>query len=264
MVRWPLGQGAQLLGRLGPRNLLECCRLVIQGAAPSLTGSPPRRPGPSWSPPGCTDLQPEVPGSGAYALIMHLVGERVGMPVAERGSGTFSAALAATIRHAGGTIITGRRVHRIMVEGGRAVLGPGHEQGRLGSVLRAAARPTDAHPGPAVAGRPEPGAGRQAHSVGLHPNSTSPPTTQTLCLLVVVSRPCRVQHQDAASGMRGPSHRGGTVLHAATARATVCDGDPGALPGSSTGAGRVRNWLVDGRPVPTWQGAWSDGQATAA
>jgi hypothetical protein len=29
-----------------------------------------------------SDLQPAVPGSGAYALIMHLLGERVGMPVA--------------------------------------------------------------------------------------------------------------------------------------------------------------------------------------
>jgi hypothetical protein len=29
MARWPLGQGAWLLGRLGP----ECCRLVIQGGS---------------------------------------------------------------------------------------------------------------------------------------------------------------------------------------------------------------------------------------
>jgi phytoene dehydrogenase-like protein len=33
MVRWPLGQGAQLLGRLGPRDLLELGRLVVQGGS---------------------------------------------------------------------------------------------------------------------------------------------------------------------------------------------------------------------------------------
>jgi phytoene dehydrogenase-like protein len=43
-----------------------------------------------------SDLQPEVPGSGAYALIMHLVGERVGMPVVEGGSGAPSAPPSAT------------------------------------------------------------------------------------------------------------------------------------------------------------------------
>src|SRR5215218_4610510 len=63
-----------------------------------------------------SDLQPEVGGSGAYALIVHL-GERVGMPVAEGGSGAVSAAL----RYAGGVIATGRRVDRIVVEHGRAV-----------------------------------------------------------------------------------------------------------------------------------------------
>jgi phytoene dehydrogenase-like protein len=68
-----------------------------------------------------SDLQPEVGGSGAYALIMHLLGERVGMPVAEGGSGTLSTALAAALHHAGGVIATSRRVDRIVVEGGRAV-----------------------------------------------------------------------------------------------------------------------------------------------
>jgi hypothetical protein len=190
-----------------------------------------------------SDLQPEVGGSGAYALIMHL-GERVGMPVAEGGSGAVSAALAEDIRHAGGVNTTGRRVDRIVVEGGWAVgieagvdafgarraviaaldlqlvirlagpdafpsrslpqlpryrrglgtfkldwaldgpvpwlaeacrrgpcrrFGPGDKQGRLGGVLRAAARSANAHLEPAVAGRPEPGLGRPAHPVGLHP-----------------------------------------------------------------------------------------------
>jgi phytoene dehydrogenase-like protein len=96
MVRWPLGQGAQLLGRLGPRDLLELGRLVIQGGsaiADRFTSEEARA---FLVAPGMhSDLQPEVPGSGAYALIMHLLGERVGMPVAEGGSGAVSMALAA-------------------------------------------------------------------------------------------------------------------------------------------------------------------------
>jgi hypothetical protein len=44
--------------------------------------------------------------------------------------------------------------------------GPGDKQGRLGGVLRAAARSANAHLGPAVAGRPEPGPGRPAHLWG--------------------------------------------------------------------------------------------------
>jgi phytoene dehydrogenase-like protein len=102
MVRWPLGQGAQLLGRLGPRNLLELCRLVIQGGSAIADRFASEGARAFLVAPGMhSDLQPEVGGSGAYALIMHL-GERVGMPVAEGGSGAVSAALAEAIRHAGG------------------------------------------------------------------------------------------------------------------------------------------------------------------
>jgi phytoene dehydrogenase-like protein len=122
MVRWPLGQGAQLLVRLGPRNLLECCRLVIQGGSAIADRFASEEARAFLVAPGMhSDLQPEVGGSGAYALIMHLLGERVGMPVAEGGSGAVSAALAAALRHAGGVIATGRRVDRIVVEHGRVV-----------------------------------------------------------------------------------------------------------------------------------------------
>jgi len=122
MVRWPLGQGAQLLGWLGPRNLLECCRLVIQGGSAIADRFASEEARAFLVAPGMhSDLQPEVGGSGAYALIMHLLGERVGMPVAEGGSGAVSAALAAALRYAGGVIATGRRVDRIVVEHGRAV-----------------------------------------------------------------------------------------------------------------------------------------------
>jgi phytoene dehydrogenase-like protein len=82
MVRWPLGQGAQLLGRLGPRNLLELGRLVIQGGSAIADRFASEEARAFLIAPGMhSDLQLEVPGSGAYALIMHLLGERVGMPV---------------------------------------------------------------------------------------------------------------------------------------------------------------------------------------
>jgi phytoene dehydrogenase-like protein len=122
MVRWPIGQGAQLLGRLGPRNLLELCRLVVQGGSAIADRFASEEARAFLVAPGMhSDLQPEVAGSGAYALIMHLLGERVGMPVAEGGSGAASAALAAAVRHAGGVIATAHRVDRIVVEDGRSV-----------------------------------------------------------------------------------------------------------------------------------------------
>jgi phytoene dehydrogenase-like protein len=122
MARWPLGRGARLLGRLGPRNLLELGRLVMQGGSAIADRFASEEARAFLVAPGMhSDLQPEVPGSGAYALIMHLLGERVGMPVAEGGSGAVSAALAAALRHAGGMIASGRRVDRIVVEAGRAV-----------------------------------------------------------------------------------------------------------------------------------------------
>src|SRR6266545_3302947 len=54
------------------------------------------------------DLAPEAPGAGVYALLLTLLGQRHGMPVAEGGTGAVSAALAAKLRDAGGVILTGR------------------------------------------------------------------------------------------------------------------------------------------------------------
>jgi phytoene dehydrogenase-like protein len=55
-----------------------------------------------------------------YALLLTLLGQRHGMPVAEGGTGSLTAALAARLRDAGGVVLTGRRVERIVVSGGRA------------------------------------------------------------------------------------------------------------------------------------------------
>ena len=66
------------------------------------------------------DLQPEEPGTGIYALLLSMLGQRFGMPVVEGGA-TDPAALAAKARHDGVEIATGRRVDRIVVEQGQAV-----------------------------------------------------------------------------------------------------------------------------------------------
>jgi phytoene dehydrogenase-like protein len=122
MRRWPLGQGARLLGRLGPRDAAELVRLVLQGGSAIADRFASEEARAFLVAPGMhSDLQPEVPDSGAYALIMHFLGERHGMPAAESGSGAVSAALAAALRQAGRELVTRRRVDRIVIERGRAV-----------------------------------------------------------------------------------------------------------------------------------------------
>jgi phytoene dehydrogenase-like protein len=123
MARWPLPQGARLARRLGSVGAaLGFTRMLLQGA-----GVVGRRfaseearaflVGPAMH----ADLQPEEPGTGVYALLLHFLGERHGMPVAEGGTGALSAAMAAKLRDAGGEIVTGHPVERIVVERGRAV-----------------------------------------------------------------------------------------------------------------------------------------------
>lgn len=123
MVRWPLPQGVRLARRLGSVGAaVEFTRMLLQGAAVvgQRFASEEARAflvGPAMH----ADLQPEEPGTGVYALVLHFLGERHGMPVAEGGTGTLSAAMAAKLRDAGGEIVTGRPVERIVVERGRAV-----------------------------------------------------------------------------------------------------------------------------------------------
>jgi phytoene dehydrogenase-like protein len=123
MARLPLAEGARLARRLGGVGpALEFIRMLLQGA--SVVGrrfaSKEARAfltGPAMH----ADLLPEEPGTGVYALLLHFLGEREGMPVAEGGTGAVSAAMAARFRDAGGEIITGQPVERIVVERGRVV-----------------------------------------------------------------------------------------------------------------------------------------------
>ncbi|HET6748454.1 MAG TPA: NAD(P)/FAD-dependent oxidoreductase [Actinomycetes bacterium] len=122
MQRWPFEELVEVVRTLGPSGSLEFARIVVQGV--SVVGarfeSEEARAfltGPAMH----ADLAPEMPGTGVYALLLTMLGQRFGMPVVEGGTGMISAALVARLRDVGATIVTGRRVDRIVVEGGRAV-----------------------------------------------------------------------------------------------------------------------------------------------
>jgi phytoene dehydrogenase-like protein len=122
MQRWPFEELVEVVRTLGPSGSLEFARIVVQGV--SVVGarfeSEEARAfltGPAMH----ADLAPEMPGTGVYALLLTMLGQRFGMPVVEGGTGMISAALVARLRDVDATIVTGRRVDRIVVEGGRAI-----------------------------------------------------------------------------------------------------------------------------------------------
>jgi phytoene dehydrogenase-like protein len=123
MARWPVREAAAMARRLGGvQPALEFARVLLQGAD-VIAGRFESEQARAFlvAPAMHADLAPEAPGSGVYALLLNLIGQRHGMPVAEGGTGAVSAALAAKLRDAGGEILTGQRVERIVVDGGRAV-----------------------------------------------------------------------------------------------------------------------------------------------
>ena len=122
MQRWPFEELVRVVRLLGPAGSLEFARIVVQGvsAVGARFESEEARAflaGPAMH----ADLEPEMPGTGVYALLLSMIGQRFGMPVVEGGTGMITAALVARLRDVGATITTGRRVERIVVEGGRAV-----------------------------------------------------------------------------------------------------------------------------------------------
>ena len=123
MQRWPLRQGIELAGRLGGVTAaVEFARAVVQGAS-ALADRFESEAARAFlvAPAMHADLQPEEAGTGMYALVLGMLGQRYGMPVAEGGTGAVSAALASALLAVGGTILTGAPVERIVVRGGRAV-----------------------------------------------------------------------------------------------------------------------------------------------
>jgi phytoene dehydrogenase-like protein len=67
------------------------------------------------------DFGPDVPGGAVFAFVAALSAHVHGMPIAEGGAGRITAALRTMIEQAGGRIVTGAEVTRVVVKGGRAV-----------------------------------------------------------------------------------------------------------------------------------------------
>jgi phytoene dehydrogenase-like protein len=122
MQRWPFEELAKVAGRLRLSGGLQFARMVVSGVsavADRFESAQARAflTGPAMH----ADLPPEAPGTGIYALLLSMLGQRFGMPVVEGGTGRITDALEAKARGDGVEILTGRRVGRIVVEGGRAV-----------------------------------------------------------------------------------------------------------------------------------------------
>jgi phytoene dehydrogenase-like protein len=122
MARWPLREAAAMWRRLGGvQAAVGFARTLLQGASVVAERFESEQARAFLVAPAMhADLAPEQPGTAVYALLLNLIGQRHGMPVAQGGTGAASEALAAKLRDAGGEIHTGRRVDRIVVNGGRA------------------------------------------------------------------------------------------------------------------------------------------------
>jgi phytoene dehydrogenase-like protein len=122
MQRWPFEELGKVIGRLRLWGGLEFARMVVSGvSAVGLRFESDQARAFLTGPAMHADLQPEEPGTGIYALLLWMLGQRYGMPVVEGGTGMITAALVAKARGDGVEILTGRRVERIVVERGRAV-----------------------------------------------------------------------------------------------------------------------------------------------
>lgn len=70
---------------------------------------------------GHADIPLTAPGSGAFGLLMAMLGQTVGWPAPEGGAGALSAALVRRLASRGGELRCSSPVTRIDIEGGRAV-----------------------------------------------------------------------------------------------------------------------------------------------
>jgi phytoene dehydrogenase-like protein len=122
MQRWPFEELAKVVGRLRLSGGLQFARLVVSGVSAVAERFESEQAKAFLTGPAMhADLQPEEPGTGIYALLLSMLGQRFGMPVVEGGTGMITAGLEAKARGDGVEILTGRRVDRIVVDRGRAV-----------------------------------------------------------------------------------------------------------------------------------------------
>jgi phytoene dehydrogenase-like protein len=120
----PLRRGARLLATLGhPRAVADFARFGVlpvrrfaqerfrgDGASRLLAGTALH-----------ADISPEGAGGALFAMVLVGLGERVGWPAPEGGAGRLTDALVARLQAAGGRVVCGERVDRVIVRGGRAV-----------------------------------------------------------------------------------------------------------------------------------------------
>ena len=98
-----------MAGRLRLSGGLQFARLVVSGVSAVADRFESEQAKAFLTGPAMhADLQPEEPGTGIYALLLSMLGQRFGMPVAEGGTGQITAALVAKARHDGVEIATGR------------------------------------------------------------------------------------------------------------------------------------------------------------
>jgi phytoene dehydrogenase-like protein len=119
----PMGPGARLAARLGPAGALRFARFGLlpvqrmaeeefagQAAALLLTGAALH-----------TDLAPDSASSGLFGWLLCCLGQQLGFPVPEGGSGRLTAALVARLEARGGRVVCGTRVTKVLVRDGKAV-----------------------------------------------------------------------------------------------------------------------------------------------
>src|SRR3954453_22566634 len=119
----PVKVGAKLFGSLGTHDLLWTLRMfalpvhrlgqeLFKGKmGPALiTGNALH-----------ADVPAVAPVSGVFGWLLVMLGQDVGFPVPEGGAGMLAEALASRARSAGATILTGKRVDRVVVGNGRAL-----------------------------------------------------------------------------------------------------------------------------------------------
>jgi phytoene dehydrogenase-like protein len=122
MQRYPFEELAKVVGRLRLAGGLEFARMVVSGVSTIASRFESEQARAFLTGPAMhADLQPEMPGTGIYALLLSMLGQRFGMPVVAGGTGMITAALVAKAREDGVELVTGSRVERIVVSGGRAV-----------------------------------------------------------------------------------------------------------------------------------------------
>lgn len=119
----PVRAAAGLLRSLGPAAAM---RAVRQVALPARVAAEERFAGEGARAllAGCAlhvDLTLEEVGGGAYGWLLAMLGQRYGFPVPAGGAQRLTGALVSRLRERGGRVLTGVRVDKVVVAGGRAV-----------------------------------------------------------------------------------------------------------------------------------------------